>query len=61
MQLISGVTLPEALPKNQIKIYYIKNLALAKANNGSFTKHVILLLSQFLVNENVLCTADTLT
>jgi len=35
MQLISGVTLPEALPNNQINIYYIKNLALVKVNNGS--------------------------
>jgi len=38
MQLISGVTLPEALPNNQINIYYIKNLTLVKANNGNFTK-----------------------
>jgi hypothetical protein len=36
-QFISGVTLPEALPNNQINIYHIKNLPLVKAN-GSFTK-----------------------
>jgi hypothetical protein len=35
---ISGVTVPEALTNNQINIYYITNLALVKANKGSFTK-----------------------
>jgi len=38
MQFISGVTLPEAPPNNQINIYYIKYLPLVKANTGSFTK-----------------------
>ena len=56
MQLIFGVTLPEALPNSHINTYYIKNLTLVKANNGSFTKKKVIFLLSLLDNENVLCT-----
>jgi hypothetical protein len=55
-QLISRVTLPEALPNNQINIYYIKNLALVKANNGSFTKTCDIPSVTSSCHENVLST-----
>lgn len=56
MQLISRVTLPEALPNNQINIYYIKNLVLVKANNDSFTKTCDPPSVTTSCHENVLCT-----
>ena len=55
-ELISGVSLPEALPNNEINIYYIKNVALVKANNGSFTKTCDIPSVTASCHENVLCT-----